>query len=307
MNKNLISLSILSLLLLSGCNGSSNSSSPIPEKQTRSELDFKTSKFSPKSEQWLSYEEKKNHYLDGNSSEALYIQYVAKTAIELIDTISELPQDETKQLTGIINNLSNHGIENFYIRVVKNSMGSREDIDFLYEKSGQLYRINEKVALSLIDFFNEAPSLIHIFDDIEFPTSAGTYNDQQIGSSFFEHDVRGLHISNDDAYRLLEQYDMDNQNALSDCSLNWKREPKRLENGKFLEMINNQQIEIGLIEYNSTLTLECLNDAQPSSTTLIDDKITTIYHPTFGYLRHIEIIGLDQTTLTLQDLKWTTQ
>ncbi|RZR42639.1 hypothetical protein D8T58_18590 [Vibrio vulnificus] len=47
--------------------------------------------------------------------------------------------------------------------------------------------------------------------------------------------------------------------------------------------------------------------AQPSSTTLIDDKITTIYHPTFGYLRHIEIIGLDQTTLTLQDLKWTTQ
>ncbi|AUJ34374.1 hypothetical protein ACHELS_002489 [Vibrio vulnificus] len=307
MNKNLISLSILSLLLLSGCNGSSNSSSPIPEKQTRSELDFKTSKFSPKSEQWLSYEEKKNHYLDGNSSEALYIQYVAKTAIELIDTISELPQDETKQLTGIINNLSNHGIENFYIRVVKNSMGSREDIDFLYEKSGQLYRINEKVALSLIDFFNEAPSLIHIFDDIEFPTSADTYNDQQIGSSFFEHDVRGLHISNDDAYRLLEQYDMDNQNALSDCSLNWKREQKKVENGKMYEKVNNKNVEIGLLEYRSRLALQCSNGSQPSSNILIDDTIMTIYHPTFGHIIHTNANSLGGTTLTLQDLKWVSQ
>ncbi|WP_235424790.1 hypothetical protein [Vibrio vulnificus] len=137
---------------------------------------------------------------------------------------------------------------------------------------------------------------------------SGTYKDKEIKLSSLKHEIIGLKISDDDAYRLIKHYDInDTQMVISRCSLNWKRAPKRLENGKFLEMINNQQIEIGLIEYNSTLSLECLNDAQPSSTTLIDDKITTIYHPTFGYLRHIEIIGLDQTTLTLQDLKWTTQ
>ncbi|ASC56322.1 hypothetical protein MPV89_003176 [Vibrio vulnificus] len=306
MNKNLISLSILSLLLLSGCNGSSNSSSPIPEKQTRSELDFNKAKFSPKNGQWLSYEEKTEH-LGEESSEIFYIQYIPKSSVELIELLNTLPQDEAVQLETVINNHVNNGVENFYVRIIKNSMGV-EDTDFLYDKDGQLYRINEEVSLSLINLFNKHPSLIGIFDGLEFPKSAQTYKDKEIKLSSLKHEIIGLKISDDDAYRLIKHYDInDTQMVISRCSLNWKREPKRLENGNFLEMINNQQIEIGLIEYNSTLTLECLNDAQPSSTTLIDDKITTIYHPTFGYLRHIEIIGLDQTTLTLQDLKWTTQ
>ncbi|EGQ9829531.1 hypothetical protein JKP28_08640 [Vibrio vulnificus] len=305
MNKNLISLSILSLLLLSGCNGSSNSSSPIPEKQTRSELDFNKAKFSPKNGQWLSYEEKTEH-LGEESSEIFYIQYIPKSSVELIELLNTLPQDEALQLATVINNHVNNGVENFYVRIIKNSMGV-EDTDFLYDKDGQLYRINEEVSLSLINLFNKHPSLIGIFDGLEFPTSADTYNDQQIGSSFFEHDVRGLHISNDDAYRLLEQYDMDNQNALSDCSLNWKREQKKVENGKMYEKVNNKNVEIGLLEYRSRLALQCSNGSQPSSNILIDDTIMTIYHPTFGHIIHTNANSLGGTTLTLQDLKWVSQ
>ncbi|WP_225460693.1 hypothetical protein, partial [Vibrio vulnificus] len=253
MNKNLISLSILSLLLLSGCNGSSNSSSPIPEKQTRSELDFNKAKFSPKNGQWLSYEEKTEH-LGEESSEIFYIQYIPKNSVELIELLNTLPQDEAVQLETVINNHVNNGVENFYVRIIKNSMGV-EDTDFLYDKDGQLYRINEEVSLSLINLFNKHPSLIGIFDGLEFPKSAQTYKDKEIKLSSLKHEIIGLKISDDDAYRLIKHYDInDTQMVISRCSLNWKRAPKRLENGKFLEMINNQQIEIGLIEYNSTLT-----------------------------------------------------
>ncbi|WP_146441300.1 hypothetical protein [Vibrio kanaloae] len=303
MKNKLTLLSILSSLFLSGCNSSSPS---IPEKQIGSDLDFNKSQFSPKNEQWLNYEEKINR-LDGDSSEVFYIKYIPKNSIELIDVLDTLPQKETAQLTEVINNLSNIGVDSFYVRIIKNSIGSNEDTDFLYEKDGQLYRINEEASLSLIDFFNKAPSLIHIFDSIEFPTSANTYKDQQISSSFWEHNINGLDISDEDAYRLVEQYDVDPKMVISRCSLNWKREQKRIENGKIFEKINNQQIEVGLLEYQSILTLECNNDEQPSSSTLINENITTIYHPVFGYVRHSEISGLEQATLTLQDLKWTKQ
>ncbi|HFQ5188067.1 TPA: hypothetical protein ACGUWU_000468, partial [Vibrio vulnificus] len=233
-------------------------------------------------------------------------QYIPKSSVELIELLNTLPQDEALQLATVINNHVNNGVENFYVRIIKNSMGV-EDTDFLYDKDGQLYRINEEVSLSLINLFNKHPSLIGIFDGLEFPTSADTYNDQQIGSSFFEHDVRGLHISNDDAYRLLEQYDMDNQNALSDCSLNWKREQKKVENGKMYEKVNNKNVEIGLLEYRSRLALQCSNGSQPSSNILIDDTIMTIYHPTFGHIIHTNANSLGGTTLTLQDLKWVSQ
>ncbi|HAS8533493.1 TPA: hypothetical protein I7745_21625, partial [Vibrio vulnificus] len=204
MNKNLISLSILSLLLLSGCNGSSNSSSPIPEKQTRSELDFNKAKFSPKNGQWLSYEEKTEH-LGEESSEIFYIQYIPKNSVELIELLNTLPQDEAVQLETVINNHVNNGVENFYVRIIKNSMGV-EDTDFLYDKDGQLYRINEEVSLSLINLFNKHPYLIGIFDGLEFPKSAQTYKDKEIKLSSLKHEIIGLKISDDDAYRLIKHY-----------------------------------------------------------------------------------------------------
>ncbi|POC76748.1 hypothetical protein CRN61_24640, partial [Vibrio vulnificus] len=101
--------------------------------------------------------EEKTEHLGEESSEIFYIQYIPKSSVELIELLNTLPQDEAVQLETVINNHVNNGVENFYVRIIKNSMGV-EDTDFLYDKDGQLYRINEEVSLSLINLFNKHPS-----------------------------------------------------------------------------------------------------------------------------------------------------